>query len=245
MSEVLPYVLRIAPGLVLIVACFLLSSRERDPWLRIVALILGFVLMRDAMTPAGFWSFGVSGGAPWLRFVDDPVLLGVFGATMLGVTGLVLWRVPHLASLVRWGRLDLVTVAAGVGVGLAVAAPFLVVASATPIEQRGGAVAASFLPVLLFFALAGNLGEEVLFRGFLQGRLEWDYSPARAALISGVAFAACHAFLASTVTDVGWPLLLFTLVEGLSCAYLRMWRGVAPAAIAHGVAIFAMASGVL
>lgn len=56
-------------------------------------------------------------------------------------------------------------------------------------------------------------------------------------------FAACHAFLATTVTDVGWPLLAFTLWEGLICAFLRLRWGVIPAAIAHGLAIFLLSSG--
>lgn len=245
MSELSPYLLRIAPGMLLIIACFLLTTPHRDPLLRIVALILGFVLMRDAMTPAGFWSFGVSGGAPWLRFVDDPTLLVVFGVSVLLLTGLLLWRVPSLAALVRWGTADPVSLAAGVGAGLAIAVPFVLLAAGTPIEERGGAVAVGFLPVLLFFSLAGNLGEEVLFRGFLQGWLQRVYSPTRAAVTSGALFAACHAFLASTVTDVGWPLLVFTLVEGLVCAFLCQWRGVIPAAVAHGVAIFTLASGLI
>ena len=63
----------------------------------------------------------------------------------------------------------------------------------------------------------------------------------RAALISGVAFAACHAFLALSVTQLGWPVLLFTLLEGLACALVRMRYGVLPAALAHGTAILLIA----
>lgn len=84
----------------------------------------------------------------------------------------------------------------------------------------------------------------MLFRGFLQGRMESEVGPVRAALFSAVCFAACHAFLASTVTDIGWPLLAFTLYEGLICAFLRLRWGVLPAALAHGLAIFLLASGI-
>lgn len=45
------------------------------------------------------------------------------------------------------------------------------------------------------------------------------------------------------MTDVGWPLLAFTLWEGLICAFLRLRWGVIPAAIAHGLAIFLLSSG--
>ena len=71
--------------------------------------------------------------------------------------------------------------------------------------------------------------EEVLFRGFLQGHLEHLTSALRAALISAIAFAACHSFLALSVTEVGWPILLFTQVEGLVCAFVRMRYGVSAA----------------
>ncbi len=82
----------------------------------------------------------------------------------------------------------------------------------------------------------------MLFRGLLQGYLERS-GPVRAALLSAVMFAACHAYLASTVTDLGWPLLAFTLYEGLICAFLRLRYGVLPAALAHGLAIFLLAAG--
>ncbi|MFC7109047.1 hypothetical protein ACFQQB_56800 [Nonomuraea rubra] len=67
----------------------------------------------------------------------------------------------------------------------------------------------------------------------------------RAALLSAALFAACHVFLASTVTAAGWPLLLFTLYEGLICAFLRLRSGVIAAALAHGTAIFLLASALI
>ncbi|WP_016696821.1 CPBP family intramembrane glutamic endopeptidase [Actinoalloteichus spitiensis] len=242
--EFLGYGARIGPGLLLVALCYWLTRSDRDPLLRIVLLILGFVLIRDAMTPAGFWTFGVVGGTvPWLRFTDDAAVLLVFGASTLLVTASVLRWAPDLRSLVRWGDLRPGTVALGLGGGVLAAAPVLLLSLAWPLEERGGHVAGTLLPALLFLALAGNLAEEVLFRGFLQGRLEQTFSPARSAVLSGVLFATCHVFLASTVTDVGWPLLAFTLLEGLICAYLRLRRGLAPAVLAHGTAIFLLASG--
>lgn len=81
----------------------------------------------------------------------------------------------------------------------------------------------------------------MLFRGYLQGYLEQHVAPLRAALASGVAFAACHAFLALSVTQLGWPVLLFTLVEGLACALVRMRYGVLAATLTHGTAILLVA----
>lgn len=241
----LDYSLLVLPGLLLIGASIVLARPERDLLFRVMLLILGFVLIRDAMTPAGFWEFGASSGVPWLRFTDDVLVLVMFGGGSLVLTVGLLAAMPGLRALVRWGRLDVSTVALGLGGGVLVAAPVLALSLLSPVDSRGGEVPLALLPALAFLALSGNLGEEVIFRGFLQGRLEQTMAPLRAALLSGVLFAACHAYLATTVTTVGWPLLLFTLYEGLICAFLRMRRGVIPAALAHGSGIFLLASGIV
>ncbi|MFI6541167.1 lysostaphin resistance A-like protein [Nonomuraea sp. NPDC050547] len=245
LPDLLPYSVRILPGLLLIGGCFTLARGERDPLLRIVLLIFGFVLIRDAMTPIGFWRLGTTGVAPWLRLTDHAGVLLVFGVSTLGLTALILRLDRGLRAMVSWGRFNTATVGMGLGGGALAAAPVLLLSQLAPLSGRGGAVALSLLPALLFFCLAGNLAEEVLFRGFLQGRLETHSSPRRAAVLSALLFAACHAFLASTVTDVGWPLLAFTLYEGLICAYLRMRSGVIAAALAHGIAIFLLAGALV
>ncbi|MEU7457968.1 CPBP family intramembrane glutamic endopeptidase [Streptosporangium roseum] len=174
---------------------------------------------------------------PWLRFTDQAGILLLSGLGTLALTVGVLRLEGGLRSLVRWGRLTPTTLAWGIGGGVPAAGPVLLLSLLTPMADRGGAVAVTLLPVLPAFSLAGNLAEEVLFRGFLQGRLEQRTSAIRAALL----FAACHASLASTVTDAGWPLLTFTLYEGLICAFLRLRSGVIAAALAHGTAIFLLA----
>nr|WP_314607108.1 CPBP family glutamic-type intramembrane protease [uncultured Janthinobacterium sp.] len=37
----------------------------------------------------------------------------------------------------------------------------------------------------------------------------------RSALVSGLLFGLCHAFLATSVTQVGAPIVVFTVIEGL------------------------------
>ncbi|MGP3931932.1 CPBP family glutamic-type intramembrane protease [Nonomuraea sp. KM88] len=245
LPDLLAYGLRILPGMVLLGACFTLAGAGRDPLLRILILIFGFVLIRDAMTPLGFWRLGAVGGVPWLRFTDQAGILLLFGLGTAALTAAVLGLDSGLRSLVRWGRFTPVTLVRGIGGGVLAAAPVLLLSLPTPLSARGGAVAVSLLPVLLLFSLAGNLAEEVLFRGFLQGRLEQHAGRIRAASLSALLFAACHAFLASTVTDVGWPLLVFTLYEGLICAFLRLRSGVIAAALAHGSAIFLLAAALV
>ena len=67
----------------------------------------------------------------------------------------------------------------------------------------------------------------------------------RAAFATATLFAACHLFLAYTVTSVGWPLIAFTLWEGLICALLRWRIGLVPAILAHATAIFLLTSGLV
>ncbi|MCP2052762.1 UNVERIFIED_ORG: membrane protease YdiL (CAAX protease family) [Pseudomonas fluorescens] len=131
-----------------------------------------------------------------------------------------------------------VGMAAGIVVGCLIGVPLRVYQGIDANQLHGYWV---WLPGMVVLAYGANALEEVLFRGFLQGYLEQQVSPLRAALISGVAFAACHGFLALSVTQLGWPVLLFTLIEGLACALVRMRYGVLPAALAHGTAILLIA----
>lgn len=244
-STLVDYSLLLLPGLMLIGACYWLSRADPDPVLRIVMLILGFILIRDAMTPAGLWDFGlVENAVPWIRMTDHWVILVVFGLVSLFLVATTL-RDNGLRALVMWGRPNISTILFGVAGAVLAVLPIFFITAGHPIEGRGGTVAAAILPALAFMTLAGNLLEEVFFRGYLQGRLEASMTAVRAAIFSGVLFAACHSFLATTVTNVGWPLLAFTLWEGLICAFLRLRRGVIPAAIAHGLAIFLLSSGLV
>ena len=113
-----------------------------------------------------------------------------------------------------------------------------------PLRLYQGAAFSGFnlwLLGMIVLAYGGNALEEVLFRGLLQGHLERHASPLHAALGSALAFAACHVFLALTVTQAGWPVLVFTLLEGLVCALLRLRHGVLAAIAAHAAAILLIA----
>ncbi len=83
----------------------------------------------------------------------------------------------------------------------------------------------------------------MLFRGLMQGQWEQRVTPGRAVLLSGLTFATGHIFLASTVTDVGAPLLVFTLVEGLVCAEICRREGVLASTLTHGLTIFGLSAG--
>lgn len=242
MEELVTYFLRITPGLILITLVFLLLPRKQIA-ARIFLLILGFVLMRDTMTPMGFWSFGITETALWIRFIDDASILFILGG-LSTIAAFLLLQIKELRALVKWGKIaSWKTYLVGILGGVFVAVPFMLLGSFVPLEERGGVVALSLVPALLFMAFAGNFLEELIFRGFLQSHFEKLTNSIRAAILSGLMFAVAHIFLASTVTNIGWPLLAFVAIEGLVCAFVYRKHGLISASIVHGLAIFMLASG--
>lgn len=240
------YMVRILPGLVVGILFLVLLPRSGTAF-RLTAYILLFLLIRDAMTPIGFWSFG-SDGFFWLRFHLSPLMLILFGAVSFGIVLLMNAVEPDLRGLPTWFRgAPAIDVLWGVGGAVVVALPLYVVYLFVPIAERGGEVAPVLLPALLVMTLLGNLYEEVLFRGYFQGYVERvdGVTPPRAAILSGVLFAFGHIFLALTVTDVGAPLLVFTLYEGVLAGFVNMKWGLVAATITHGGAVFLLAAGII
>lgn len=166
-DELLAFGWRVLPGILLIAVTYALLPRKAE-LAKVFLFIFAFLLMRDAMTPAGFWQFGVTPGTVWLRFADDGPLLLVLGGASLAAT-LFLLAIQHkgLNKSILWiGDKPVWSVIVGILGALCVAVPFLLSYLFVPIEARGGAVPSSLWPSLLFFALAGNGLEEVLFRGY-------------------------------------------------------------------------------
>lgn len=235
LEVLIDYGVHLAPGLLLFGAWFALTPRAQVA-MRILILLAAFVLMRDAMTPLGMWA--VSRDAQ-IAFSGNAFVLAALGGLSVLLIMLLSRLAPELWRLMRWSIGNpLVGMAAGIVVGGLIGVPLRVYQGIEASELHGYWV---WLPGMVVLGYGANALEEVLFRGFLQGYLEQQVSPLRAALISGVAFAACHAFLALSVTQLGWPVLLFTLLEGLACALVRMRYGVLPAALAHGTAILLIA----
>ena len=235
LEVLIDYSVHLAPGLLLFGAWFALTPRAQVA-MRILILLAAFVLMRDAMTPLGMWA--VSRDAQ-IAFSGNAFVLAALGGLSVLLIMLLSRLAPELWRLMRWSIGNpLVGMAVGVVVGCLIGVPLRVYQGIDASQFHGYWV---WLPGMVVLAYGANALEEVLFRGFLQGYLEQQVSPLRAALISGVAFAACHGFLALSVTQLGWPVLLFTLLEGLACALVRMRYGVLPAALAHGTAILLIA----
>jgi len=244
------YLLGVSPGFALLVVAIALIP-VRHIGIRVVVAIMGFLFVRDAMTSAGLWEFGATGhGAAWVRFGAEPIAYWLLAAMSGATIVVLLWGLGATARrrLTWFGSSGWQTVLWGLLGAVVVVLPFSLLYLGTPIEERGGAVAVAALPALLAMALVGNALEELLFRGYLYDELAGAGSSARrselrAAVATGVLFAAGHLHLAMLITDVGLPLIVFVLVEGLVCGLVRLRGGIVGATITHGLAIFVLASG--
>ena len=230
----LDYTLYLLPGLALFGFWFALTPKTQTA-LRIVIVLLAFVLMRDAMTPLGMWSLN---GDLQIGFLANPFVLVMLGVSSLLLVALSARLLPDLWQLVvRFKGNRLAGLVLGIAVGCLIGLPLR-------LYQGAETAIPGYWPWLLGMAVlayGANALEEVLFRGFLQGYLELHVSALRAALISAVAFSALHDFLALSVTQLGWPVLLFTLIEGLACGLVRMRYGVVASTATHGTAILLIA----
>ncbi|MBX3446732.1 MAG: CPBP family intramembrane metalloprotease [Parvibaculaceae bacterium] len=232
------YNMRMAPGLLAFALCLVLLPRAAIG-LRIALYIAIFILVRDAMTPTGLWSFDNLR----ISFFNDPFVLATLGiSSALGVVFLIAVE-KDMRPLLVWRKGPLAEGAAvGLGAGALIGFGAASVSGMSPMLWD---FAPGFIVGLVVLVYGGNLLEEVLFRGYLQGRLEQHVTPVRAALLSGFFFAACHSYLAITVTNGGWPVLAFTAVEGIACGFVRLRYGIWAAALTHGTAILLIAMPML
>jgi membrane protease YdiL (CAAX protease family) len=241
-SLLLEYGLRIAPGFALSLVFLGLLPRELVGARLCIHLGL-FVLLRDAMTPVGLWRIDDQ-PVHWLRLASDPVVLSMLALMTAGLCSAICKLEPELARRVvsARGPVGRGVLAGAIGAA-SIALPMVALTRHVPVELRGGHVAALALGPLFVFSLIGNAYEELLFRGFLQSLLAERVGARRAVVISGVAFAFGHVPLATTVTNIGAPILAFTAFEGLICAELYRRFGLLAAVVAHGGGIFLVASG--
>src|SRR5690606_11285502 len=119
---------------------------------RILLLILGFVLVRDVVTPLGFWDFGRTGGAFWIRFRPEPLLLWALALSSAGLAAALYFGLPELRARVRRGSFAKgSTWLWGLGGVLVISLPIAALAMTQPLSARGGTVPGQVLPAL--FAL--------------------------------------------------------------------------------------------
>ena len=242
LTSLAQYLLAITPAFLVCAALLLVLPRTVPgsvPLLRVLVHIVFFVLARDAMTTHGYWQVAAGG----LRFTAPPLVLLALGAVSLGLVASTCWLESEARRQIRWFGLR-----PALSLLLGVAGAALIIALATGLKALFGLpslppVPASAWPLLLGFALAANCYEELLFRGLLQQQLLAWLPAWRAALVSGLLFGLCHAFLATTVTQVGAPIVVFTVIEGVVAGLVYCRAGLLGASLAHGLAIFALAAG--
>lgn len=167
MDNLTDYLSRISPALAVVALVFVLVRPGKH--LRVVLYILTFILLRDALTPASLWRLGVTGGVPWIRLFPSRVFLAGMALASLAAVGLLIRFDPENSREVVFlrkgeGLKGWLSALAALAVLLA---PFVVLYGRIDLEDRGGAVDPAFLAPLLLFAVAGNLLEELLFRGYV------------------------------------------------------------------------------
>ncbi len=234
------YVFKLVPAFV-VAALFLLSLPKRWAIPRILLHIACFVLARDAMTAPGFWQ--INRGS--LRLSASPEILyalSLFSAALAYGIYKLEARANQPFNFLRPGRHlghSLLTAS------LAIAAVLLLVGvgkSCFALPSLPPPNPSYFLPILVF-ALIGNAYEELLFRGLLQETIATYTTSLHAAWLSALAFCFCHIFLAFNLTQIGTPLLVFTLIEGLAAAFAYRQSGFLAVCLTHGLVIFVMAMG--
>lgn len=242
MSDILlHYIVRVTPG-TLAFAAFLYLIPERLKILRLFAFILLFIFLRDTMTPEGLWHITNSLEIRFVHSVSTLLFLGFASLALVALSHFSignlwyrrLWMTQPPANVVVLGLLS------AIAISLLPVSARLVTGSPPSAKPDG----AFLISAIFIFSFLGNLLEEVLFRGHLQNYFaENKLSQNQVILLSGITFAVCHVFLAFTITNIGWPILAFTLYEGLICAFLRARAGLLASVIAHGGGIFLIATG--
>jgi membrane protease YdiL (CAAX protease family) len=251
---IIAYAIHILPPVTLTLL-FLNLLPKRCVEFRIMMFIVTFVLIRDTMTPFGLWRLGSTNGVLWLEFIESPEILFILSIGSLLLIGLFRFMDPDIFNLVIFftKRNVLENILVGltgalillgtilIGRLLLIENPHLYYSNSRPPRPLVLHIA------MLTLSMTGNLFEEVLFRGLLQGYFETIDSipPRRAALLSGLAFGVFHIFLASSVTQLGISVLFFTLLEGFVCSLVRLRSGVIASTITHGLTIYGIASGVV
>jgi hypothetical protein len=137
LETIATYCVRVVPGLVL--GAGLLFLARRQPRLRVVLYLALFVLLQDAMTPLGLWSFDPQGFF-WIHLHSDPWFLVAFGVACLGLSLGLYYLDQDNRPLFRRTRGSVpVGLLWGVGGALAAVAPFVAIYQQTAVESRGGA----------------------------------------------------------------------------------------------------------
>lgn len=244
--DLVGYLLRIAPAMVVVIALYVMLRGKQALPLRIMVVVIGFLIVRDTLILFQVWGYGLGDGwLPYVRFVNEPLLVVGFAVGVLVVTALLVLIERDGRSLLHWITWRWWSLLWAFGGGAVIAGALIIAYLFVPLADRGGAVPADMLWPLVAIAIFGNLTEDVLVRGYFQGWVATVASPVRAAIASGLFYALGHVFIATQIMHGAWPILVFALFDGLVCAFVRMKAGLLPAAVSHGMGIAVLATGLI
>lgn len=136
-----------------------------------------------------------------------------------------------LATSAWWGwALGIAVIIVSLGLG------WLTTMAVPPEVLHGPGTAGRITGLVSGLAVALRaVGEEVFFRGFLQGLVAGRWGPVAGIVVQGVAFGIPHLFLLG-VSSTLVPLVIGQFVIGLFLGWLRHRTGsIAPGALAHAV----------
>jgi hypothetical protein len=211
------------------------------------AAVLAFVLCLLAITRRSFKAYGINFDHP--KYLLTVVGLALLPFLVLGVTlSLVPWRSWIGAVIVSLVALGILVVIARLlqnkpspGEVLPLAA-LLILAPGTIISLTSP-VAPVLMKTIYFYLLVGP-AEEILFRGYVQSRInqvwgqpyhffgvKWGWG----VIFGAILFGLWHFFLMPAVPGI-WPQVLWTFFAGLVLGYLRERSGsFVPSSILHSV----------
>jgi len=119
------YLLRLAPALAVALLVFLFIKPKAFE--RIVLYLALFILLRDAMTPLGLWSFG-SRGFFWIRINNDALFLLLFGLSSAGLAAALYFFDRENRWLMRFFRRNRTAgIVVGAAGALAVEEPLMLI----------------------------------------------------------------------------------------------------------------------
>lgn len=230
---------------ILIIISFFILFRPNNIF-RIIIYIFCFIFIRDSMTPCKIWSIGSNGLCLWIRFVPNSIILYLFSFFSVFIIFFLFKFDKENKLYIQWfTKSKFIGIIVGFLSSLLIDLPNFILYIAIPKEKRGGYVSKNHFIPLLIFSLFGNLLEEFLFRGYVFGLIHKTKPNIIAGFHSGFLFCLCHIFLATSVTSIGLPIILFTFWEGIILGIIGSFFGIIPSTIAHGMAIFYLSSGLI
>jgi hypothetical protein len=212
--------------------------------LKLFTQLLVFIFVRDSMITTGCWSIKSN---LEMKFIENPSFLYIVSVLCLCQTFLIYFVNCKYLQIVMTRTYISKNLLFGCGGALLIYLPVFIFKNVIG-AKHDSSFDFNLIFANLCIALTGNFTEEILFRSYLISYLKSlnttssisgdIISNTQCIMLSGLAFAAFHVYLAYIVTETGTMVIVFTLYEGIICALLESNQGLIASTVAHGIAIF-------